>query len=1066
VLFKRIYIFLFLICICITANAQLLNFKNYSIDDGLPQSQILDIFQDHTGIVWFATNGGGVSRYDGTTFHNLSIKDGLNHNRAYTVFEDSHKTIWIGTSRGLNKYVNNKLQRVNDTLINQKGILKVHEHSNGDLWFGTNNGIVIYDGKNFKPFIRNDSIGDFQVWSMIQDKIGNTWIATMSNGVFCFDGKNMIHFTGANGLCDPKVRDLLINGDKVLMATAKGINTYDLSKSYTGSRNLDTLKMNAKPFLETVYKIYKDSSGVIWAGTGLGVSRISYGKIRAITKNNGLCNSLIYSIIQDREGNMWFGSFTGGVSKYKNDLFINISEKNGLVGNTVMTFFKDSKDNLWIGTWGGGVSKMNYKAWRNKDSIIFQNFVQEPNGLRHNNVWSICEDKKGDIWLGTSAQGISVYDGKKFTSYGLKEGLHGLHIQAMICDKKGSIWIAHENGLDKYDGKTFTFYGKDGGLFTQGVSAIYEDYLGNIWFGCPDKIVKYDGKKFSTILRPEGFPKIRNIVIDNLGYIWFSTDAGVCVYNGKKFIMITEMDGLSSNMVYFIQPDGEGYMWLGTNNGIDRLNLDRFVNNKEIVLKHYGKEEGFIGVECNQNAFFKDADGKLWFGTIEGITIYDPRKELVNRIEPQTQITGIRLFLEKTDFNKYSDSLKDNLPVNLKLPYDKNHITFDFVGVSQTITEKVKYQFILQGFDGNWLPEGKGTSTTYSNLPPGKYTFMLKACNNDGLWNKKPVTFSFEIIPPFWKQPWFYVTIILLFAFSIFAYVKTRERNLQRSRKRLKEEVANRTKELLEEKEKLQVAYSEIDLKNRDITDSIHYAKRIQEAILPSDFAFKQALPDSFVFYKPKDIVSGDFYWLEKWGPQILVAAVDCTGHGVPGAFMSIVAHNLLTQTVNVLGLSKPALILNETNSQLSKKLNQDPDSATVRDGMDISICAINYKKLTIEFAGANNPIWVIRNNEIIEVSGDKFPVGAFIGEELQRFTHHEWEIQKDDCIYLFTDGYLDQFGGPKGKKFKNKQFQSLLLEIHQKPMTDQKEILEKRIEEWQGDLEQIDDMLVIGIRI
>jgi serine phosphatase RsbU (regulator of sigma subunit) len=169
---------------------------------------------------------------------------------------------------------------------------------------------------------------------------------------------------------------------------------------------------------------------------------------------------------------------------------------------------------------------------------------------------------------------------------------------------------------------------------------------------------------------------------------------------------------------------------------------------------------------------------------------------------------------------------------------------------------------------------------------------------------------------------------------------------------------------------------------------------------------------------------------------------------------------------VNVLGLSKPALILNETNSQLSKKLNQDPDSATVRDGMDISICAINYKKLTIEFAGANNPIWVIRNNEVIEVSGDKFPVGAFIGEELQRFTNHEWEIQKDDCIYLFTDGYLDQFGGPKGKKFKNKQFQSLLLEIHQKPMADQKEILEKRMEEWQGDLEQIDDMLVIGIRI
>jgi serine phosphatase RsbU (regulator of sigma subunit) len=235
---------------------------------------------------------------------------------------------------------------------------------------------------------------------------------------------------------------------------------------------------------------------------------------------------------------------------------------------------------------------------------------------------------------------------------------------------------------------------------------------------------------------------------------------------------------------------------------------------------------------------------------------------------------------------------------------------------------------------------------------------------------------------------------------------------------------------------------------------------------LPSDSNIKQLLPDSFVFYKPKDIVSGDFYWLEHWGPQTLIAAVDCTGHGVPGAFMSIVAHNILTQTVNVLGLAKPSLILNETNSQLSKKLNQNPEEATVRDGMDIALCAINYKKSTMEFAGANNPVWLIRNGQVIEINGDKFPIGAFVGEELQLFTNHEWEIQKNDCIYIFTDGYADQFGGPKGKKFKYKQFQQLLLQIHEKPMTEQKEILQRANEDWQGELEQVDDILVIGIRI
>jgi serine phosphatase RsbU (regulator of sigma subunit) len=598
------------------------------------------------------------------------------------------------------------------------------------------------------------------------------------------------------------------------------------------------------------------------------------------------------------------------------------------------------------------------------------------------------------------------------------------------------------------------------------VNAIYQDNFGDLWFGSIDKITKFDGKKFTSITRPEGFPRIRNLVRDHLGYTWFSTDLGVAVYNGKNFFTINELNGLSSNTVYFVSADNDNHLWIGTNNGIDRLDINTYINQKEVKLKHYGKEDGFIGLECNQNAYYMDVDGKLWIGTIDGVTIYNPDFEDKNPIAPQTQITNIRLFLESVDLSKYADSIKDGLPVNLVLPYDKNHITFDFVGISQTIPDKVRYRFMLQNFDADWLPEGKEISTTYSNLPPGKYTFLLKACNNDGVWNETPASFSFEIVPPFWKRPWFYIISIIIGLSIIYAFVKTREQRLQKSRQRLKEEVANRTRELQEEKEKLQVAYSEIDEKNKDITDSIHYAKRIQQAILPSDSGVKQLLPDSFIFYKPKDIVSGDFYWMEQWGPQTLIAAVDCTGHGVPGAFMSIVAHNILTQAVNVLGLSKPALILNETNTQLTKKLNQNSEEATVRDGMDIALCAINYKRSTMEFAGANNPLWLIRNGQVIEINGDKFPIGAFVGEELQRFTNHEWEIQKGDCIYIFTDGFADQFGGPKGKKFKYKQFQELLLRICQLPMSEQKDILEKVNEEWQGSLEQVDDVLIIGIRI
>ncbi|MDF2438750.1 MAG: rsbU 7 [Bacteroidota bacterium] len=1012
--------------------------------------------------MWFATNGGGVSCFDGVKFTNYSTRDGLNNNRVNTIFEYDSQNIWFGTTKGLCRINNKKIESFKDPLVNESGIYCVYKHSDGNYWIGTSSGIVLYDGNKFRAFARNDSLGSYQVWSVKQDKLGNTWIATMLNGVFCYDGKTIKHFTSKDGLIDLKVRDILINGSKVWVTTYRGIHEYDPSKAYTGDQSF---KLITDKKLETVYKLYKDSLGNIWAGTAKGILKITYGRMRTITKANGLCGTLIDAITQDREGNMWFGSFSGGVSKYQNDRFINFNEAHGLVHNTVMSVYKDSKDNFWIGTWGGGVSKFNYSESIARDTAVFTNYSQK-DGLAFNNVWSITEDKKGNIWMGTSASGISVFDGKKFKNYYLKDGLHGVRIPALLTDRKGNVWIAHENGVDMFDGKTFTLFDSKNGLSSKGVNAIYQDNFGDFWFGSVDKITKYDGKKFTSITRPEGFPRIRNLVRDHLGYLWISTDYGVAVYNGKKFITINELNGLSSNTVYYVNADNDGYLWIGTNNGIDRLDINSFVNQKEVRLKHYGKEEGFIGLECNQNAIYRDVDGKLWIGTINGVTIYNPDFEYQNKVPPQTQITGIRLFLEAVNFSQYSDSIVNGLPRNLVLPYDKNHITFDFVGVSQTIPDKVRYRFMLQNFDQDWLPEGKSTSTTYSNLPPGKYTFLVKASNNDGVWNETPVAYSFEIVPPFWKRPWFYIITILLGVSVIYGFIKFREQSLQRSRQRLKEEVAIRTKELREEKEKLQSAYSEIDEKNKDITDSIHYAKRIQEAILPSDSSIKQLLPDSFVFYKPKDIVSGDFYWLEQWGPQTLIAAVDCTGHGVPGAFMSIVAHNLLTQAVNVLGLAKPALILNETNSQLSKKLNQNPEEATVRDGMDIALCAINYKKSTMEFAGANNPLWLIRDNQVIEINGDKFPVGAFIGEELQRFTNHEWEIQKGDCIYLFTDGYADQFGGPKGKKFKYKQFQELLISIHQKPMAEQKEILTNRNAEWQGDLEQVDDILVIGIRI
>jgi serine phosphatase RsbU (regulator of sigma subunit)/TPR repeat protein len=287
-------------------------------------------------------------------------------------------------------------------------------------------------------------------------------------------------------------------------------------------------------------------------------------------------------------------------------------------------------------------------------------------------------------------------------------------------------------------------------------------------------------------------------------------------------------------------------------------------------------------------------------------------------------------------------------------------------------------------------------------------------------------------------------------------------------------------KELKVKNQKIETAYNIIEDQHKDIKDSIRYAERLQKAILPTHAFNKIFGNNSFVLYKPKDIVSGDFYWIETLGKEnfnsgsdlILLAAVDCTGHGVPGAFMSIVGHNLLKQAVKEHHKIKPSEILNELNQGLSETLRQTMEDSTVKDGMDIALCSLQKNdsgSYTLQFAGANNPVWIIRNQsqpELEEIKGDKYPIGMFLGEELHQFQNRTVELFKGDSVYVFTDGYADQFGGEKGKKFKYKPLQNLLLSIQNQTMEEQKNILDQTISAWKGNLEQVDDILIVGIKI
>jgi len=364
-------------------------------------------------------------------------------------------------------------------------------------------------------------------------------------------------------------------------------------------------------------------------------------------------------------------------------------------------------------------------------------------------------------------------------------------------------------------------------------------------------------------------------------------------------------------------------------------------------------------------------------------------------------------------------------------------------------------------------------------LPPGKYKFKVLASNCDGVWNNKPVSFSFVVKPPFYRTTIAYIIEFILITLLVIGVVKYRERALLEEKRVLEEKVVERTAEIEQQKEAI-LAYNEelkaqqeeilvqrdeIANKNKEITDSIYYAKRIQTAILPQNEDINEYLQDYFILFKPRDIVSGDFYWVGRKQHKTVIVAADCTGHGVPGAIMSMLGVSTLNEIINKEEVLNAGDILDLLRENIKITLSQTGKDGEAKDGMDVSLCVLDQENNHLQYAGANNPLWIVRNDDVIEFKADKMPIGIHFGEE-RPFTNNDIALQKGDICYIFSDGYADQFGGTNAKKFKSVPFKKLILEISQLPMNEQQIRIEKAHLDWKGELQQVDDILVIGFKI
>lgn len=977
-------------------NAQTKNFENLGLEEYTRFKSIRAIREDEAGRFWIATEGAGVFIYepeDGKMFA-LAQKDGLSSNTIYDLTIDPYKNVWMATDSGLTVYNLNKQISNSGSFIHistpnglfSQNITTVTFTSLNELWIGSaDNGIARVDmSKDIQTELVNH-VTKGQIVLNESQGLKSNFIRTI------FEDHNKIIWVGT------------IGGGISMLIPAKGNDRatalrQSVFKTYSTRQGLNYFNVSA---------IFEDRENTLWIGTDLGLNQYRGERMQTFDESDSIPNNIVWSICNDADNNIWLGtnnglsrlSFTYGPDKRIEHHNLTLYDaKQGLpAGTAILASFQDSKGNMWFGTGFNGAFMLPKGA----DKFIS---YSASSGLASDIVYSIAEDRFGNIWFGTK-EGATRFDPntKEFRSFTVADGLGGNHVYRIFKDSKGLLWIGALGGnLSVYDGTSFKSYDENSGLRHKFILCINEDKTGNLWFGC------YGG--------------------------------GLYKYDGKTFTCYSIKEGLSSESPFSIVADEDNNIWIGNNRGIDKFDV------KEKRFIHYGKGEGFQGVECNPNAVCIDKNGNLWFGTIMGAVKFNPHEDLANKVAPLTKISGLKLHLQDTVF-----------PAEATFAYDENNLTFKFIGVSLTNPAKVRYEYTLEGFDRGWIPVNYLVQeAVYTNLPPGKYIFKVRSCNNDDVWSE-PASYSFTVTPPFWQTALFYVALAAFIIFVVFIYDKLRTRKLKKAKAELEKKVEERTLELA-------IKNGELAEKNKDITDSIRYAKRIQDASLPKMNKLTTALPNSFIYFNPKDIVSGDFFWIRKSADHIYVAVVDCTGHGVPGAFLSIVANNLLNQAYDENPGAEPAKILNRLSVLASTALQSGTETMQLRDGMDLSLCRINLQSKQVDFAGAYNSLYLIRQNKIIEYSADHLSIGSI--EENKTYTHHSFQFEPNDQLYLFSDGFADQFGGEKGKKYKYHHFQELLVKNNTNSMEEQRSLIDKEFHYWKGPLEQVDDVLILGIRL
>ncbi len=1078
-------------------SGQIIPFKNYTVHDGLPSNYVSDIVQDKKGYLWFATDIG-LAKFDGYHFENYTIEKGLSDNYIRCITTDSKGQVWCGTEAGgvavvndfgvrtikesdglfpgpVSKIFADKEDNIwacceeegvsiiakdtvqtfkSDNSIISGTIFCHYLDSDGTVWLGTYEGVYYFD--SVFHYLKHPLLDQLIVRGITRDNSGWLWIASQDNGVFAIKGDSVISYNTGNGLTTNTTLSILKDkkGRIVVGTYDGGINIIEENKVNT--RYSEASKDDA------VWQLFEDSKGRIWGRTlENGVMLVHENEIKSFSKENALVSNYVLNIFEDDYSNVWFVS-EDGVSKYGKAFFETFKEGFVLEDKNILSLFIDDDGTVYTGSYSGFSvfhPDGEIKGYSNEEGL-----PEEPT------VGAILKNE-GKLFLGT--YGLSHYENNVLRNYhdeDTNQKVSEVYAHDFIY-KDSLIYGATELGLLVQDlrNSKFKFFKEEDGLVHNKLYSVAVDDRGRIWCGSAKGISVFDGKNFHNYTVRDGLPNnfCNDITFDDRGVAWIATDFGVCsAVLSEKFVLSTrnysQEDGFRSNSVLSIQADTDGNIWIGHNMGVDKLNP------RHKTVKQFGFEEGFLPIENNLGAITSDNYGNIWFGTVNGLVKYTPKNDNLNKLPPKALITRVNLYNDTTALNKFYSEVDSvtKLPANLVLPHSRQNLVFRYVGLHFTIVSKNTYRYRLLGYESEWSePTNEIMTPPYRKLPHGKYTFQLIASNCDGIWTEKPAEFTFRILPPWWKTLWARILQVFLVGFVLWFYIYLRIRKLRRDKKVLLLKVRERTKEIEKQKDQIEKQRDEISRQKEAITDSIVYAEHIQSAILHKDDTISKYIKEYFILFKPRDIVSGDFYWINGYGEKVIAIAADCTGHGVPGALMSMLGVSILNQVTSSGNHLPAGEILNLLREKIINTLSHTRENEEARDGMDIALCIVDFEALEAEFAGAYNPLVIVREQESLTFKGDRMPVGSTHGQ-LKSFNTQNVELRKGDMLYLFSDGYADQFGGSDGKKFKTAPFRKLLCQISQKTMQEQKRILDQTIVEWMGSEEQVDDIIVFGIKV